>query len=91
VKAFDLKVVTPEGVKVEEKVESLVLPGREGSLGAWGGHEPWLILLKPGAVSYLPHGGREWKSIEVGGGMAELGHDSAVVLADPPRGRGGRS
>jgi F-type H+-transporting ATPase subunit epsilon len=88
VKAFDLKVITPEGVKVEEKVESLVLPGREGSLGAWSGHEPWLILLKPGAVSYLPHGGREWKNVEIGGGVAELGASTTVVLADPPRGRG---
>ena len=80
-KAFSLRVLTPEGVEAECDVESLVLPGSAGSLGVLSGHEPWVVLLGRGRVSYRQSGG-DWKSLAVTGGVADIGPAATVVLAD---------
>ena len=78
---FSLKVLTPEGVEAECDAESLVLPGAAGSLGVLHGHEPWVVLLAAGKVSYR-QSGSGWKSLSITGGVADIGPAAAVVLAD---------
>ena len=80
-RAFTLEVVTPAGRVVQAEAESVVLPGVAGSLGVLHAHEPWTVLLKPGAVSYRPAGG-EWKNVEIGGGVASIDGSTTLVLAD---------
>ena len=78
---FSLKVVTPEGSRIEAEVESLVLPGQAGSLGVLVSHEPWTVLLKQGNVSYKKPGG-EWENVPIGAGVASIEGNRTVVLAD---------
>ncbi len=80
-KSFSLRVIAPEGAKVETEVESLVLPGHAGSLGVLWSHEPWIVLLKQGHISYKRPGG-QWESVALAGGVARIEGNRTVVLAD---------
>lgn len=79
-RTFALKVVGPEGVLAEGETSSLTLPGAAGSLGVQAGHEPWIVLLKAGPVAYLEGG--NWKTIPIGGGVAEISGERTTVLAE---------
>ena len=78
---FSLRLVTPSGVAAECDAESVVLPGAVGSLGVMAGHEPWVVLLKAGAVAWKQAGG-SWDSVKITGGVADITGARTVVLAD---------
>ncbi len=77
---LDLEVVTPERLVVSETVESVVLPGSQGSLGVLPGHAPLLTGLGVGELSYRKDGQTQFLS--VAGGYAEVLRNRVTVLAD---------
>ena len=81
---FSFRLVTPAGVAAECEAESLTLPGAVGSLGVLAGHEPWVVLLKAGPVSYKQPGSG-WNTVEITGGVADITPSRTVVLADSTR------
>ncbi len=80
-RSFSFRLVTPAGVAAECEAESVVLPGVAGSLGVMRDHEPWVVLLRPGLVTYRQAGGG-WKEAAITGGVADIGRERTVVLAD---------
>jgi len=80
-RTFSLRLVTPAGVAAECEAESLTIPGAVGSLGVLAGHEPWVVLLKGGQVSFK-EAGSGWKSVAISGGVADITPSRTVVLAD---------
>ncbi|MBI4208103.1 MAG: F0F1 ATP synthase subunit epsilon [Deltaproteobacteria bacterium] len=75
---FLLKIVSPQGVQVNEEVESVTAPGALGEFGVLVGHTPFLTTLRAGVVSYTV--GAEKKSIRVPGGIAEVRAREAILL-----------
>ena len=76
---LDLEIVTPERLVLAETVDSVVLPGSEGSFGVLPGHAPFLTALAAGEMSYRV-GGQE-KFLAVSGGFVEVLRDRVSVLA----------
>ena len=75
--AMRLEVVTPSGLVVDEpSVAGVTAPGHLGEFEARPGHQPYLVRLRAGRMAY----GSERYAI--GGGVAEVGPDRVVVLAD---------
>lgn len=71
----DPKTRTP-GIVVDE----VTAPGILGEFGALPGHLPFLTYLKAGALVYRQ--GNQIRWLAVRGGLAEVGFDKVIVLAD---------
>ena len=77
---FKLSVVTPTGTVLEEAVLEVTMPGAQGELGVYPNHQPAMIMLGGGLLSYQAMS--EVGQILVRGGVAEIGPESVLVLTD---------
>lgn len=75
-----LEIVTPEGVKLSERVSELTAPSVDGEFGVLPGHRPLLATLATGIVSYTLDGKKY--GVAVGSGFAEIIDDKAILLTD---------
>jgi len=75
-----LQIVTPDKRLVDEEVEQVEMPGRNGYLGILPQHAPLLTELGPGELSYLQSGKTSY--LAVSWGFAEVLPDKITVLAD---------
>jgi F-type H+-transporting ATPase subunit epsilon len=78
---FQLQLVSPERMLVDEQVTEVQVPALDGYIGAMPGHAPLLSVLKPGGVLTYTAGGQT-KSLAVYGGFVEVLPDRVRVLAD---------
>ena len=78
--SIQLEVVTPERRVVSEVVDSVILPGSEGSLGVLPGHTPLLTTLGIGELAYGRGG--ETRRLAIVWGFAEVLPDKVSVLAE---------
>jgi F-type H+-transporting ATPase subunit epsilon len=74
-----LEIVTPERRVLSERVDEVVLPSVDGSMGVLPGHAPLLARLEAGEVSYRVGDVRRFLSVS--GGHAEVLRDAVNVLA----------
>ena len=75
-----LQIVTPEKRLVDEDVEQVEMPGRNGYLGILPQHAPLLTELGPGELGYIQGGKTSY--LAVSWGFAEVLPDKVTVLAD---------
>jgi F-type H+-transporting ATPase subunit epsilon len=78
--SLTLEVVTPERRVVEDSVQAVQLPGREGYLGILPGHTPLMTELGIGMMSYRK--GSETIYLTAIRGFAEVLPDRVIVLAE---------
>jgi F-type H+-transporting ATPase subunit epsilon len=78
--SLTLCVVTPERQLVEEAVDAIQLPARNGYLGILPGHAPLVTELGYGEMSYRT--GKTTRYATVFGGFAEVLADRVIVLAE---------
>lgn len=76
---LELQIVTPERRVLSERVDEVVIPSADGSMGVLPGHAPLLALLDAGEVSYRV--GQERRYLAISGGYAEVLRESVSVLA----------
>jgi F-type H+-transporting ATPase subunit epsilon len=77
---IELEVVTPQRFVLDEKVESIEMPGKDGYLGILPGHAPLLTELGVGILTYQK--GAEVRRLTVVNGYAEVLPDRVIVLAE---------
>jgi F-type H+-transporting ATPase subunit epsilon len=77
---IELEVVTPQRHVLDEKVEAIEMPGKDGYLGILPGHAPLLTELGVGILTY--HKGAEVRRLTVVNGYAEVLPDRVIVLAE---------
>lgn len=80
-KEFQLSVVAPDREVFNETAVSAVLPGEAGWIGALAGHEPYVVALKAGTMSFVGEGARR-RQASIGGGFAEITQTRITILAD---------
>jgi F-type H+-transporting ATPase subunit epsilon len=78
--AIELQVVTPARHILQENVQAVEIPGKEGYLGILPGHAPLLTELGIGILSYRK--GPETRYLTVIHGYAEVLPDRVIVLAE---------
>ncbi|MEB2345284.1 MAG: ATP synthase F1 subunit epsilon [Deltaproteobacteria bacterium] len=78
----NLTIVTPEGVRYDGGVDSVVVPGTEGDFGVLPGHERFLAPVRIGELEV--RGGndpaRRWAAVS--DGFADVSAERVVVLVD---------
>jgi F-type H+-transporting ATPase subunit epsilon len=77
---FQLEIVTPEKLVVNEAVEEAQIPGLGGYLGILPGHAPLITELAVGKISYRAQG--VTKDLAVAWGFAEVLPDKVTMLAE---------
>lgn len=75
-----LRVVTPEGAKIEAQVTSVTAPGSAGELGILPGHVPLLTSLTIGKLSFVTGG--KTVHLAVNGGFMEVHDDDVIVVTE---------
>ena len=78
--SIELQIVTPERHVLQESVQSVEIPGKEGYLGVLPGHAPLITELGVGILGYRR--GSESKFVTVIHGYAEVLPDRVIVLAE---------
>ena len=77
---IQLEIITPDGVRLTESVESLTAPSVEGEFGVLPGHQPLLAALRTGIVTYVRD--EQEVRVAVGPGFVEVVDDRALLLTD---------
>jgi F-type H+-transporting ATPase subunit epsilon len=78
---FQVEVVTPDGVVYQGDVQSLQLPGTDGSFGILARHAPLLAALEVGVAKVVDPSGtaQMWA---LGEGFVEVSRQSTKILTD---------
>ena len=77
---IELQIVTPERHVLQENVQAVEIPGKEGYLGVLPGHAPLLTELGVGILGYRRDS--VMKFVTVIHGYAEVLPDRVIVLAE---------
>lgn len=77
---IELQIVTPERHVLQETVQSVEIPGKEGYLGILPGHAPLITELGVGILAYRK--GSENRFLTIINGYAEVLPDRVIVLAE---------
>ena len=78
--AFQLRIVTPNRLLLDEPVREVTGPGTLGEFGVLPDHITFLTSLEIGALSYRSERGTQ--RLAVRGGFAEVANNVMTVLAD---------
>ncbi|MGA3292555.1 MAG: F0F1 ATP synthase subunit epsilon [Candidatus Acidiferrales bacterium] len=78
--AIELQIVTPQRHVLQETVQAIEIPGKEGYLGVLPGHAPLITELGIGILAYRKGG--ETRYLTVIHGYAEVLPDRVIVLAE---------
>lgn len=76
---FQLEIVTPEKLVVDDRAEEMQIPGKNGYLGVLPGHAPLITELAVGEISYRRGGTTE--RLAVAWGFAEVLPEKVTILA----------
>ena len=80
-KILNLEIITPEDIKLQEKVKLLEIPGAMGRLGILPDHARLLTTVEAGQVKVLLADDRVI-SMSVGDGLLEVDNNNIIFLAD---------
>jgi len=75
-----LRVLTPRRLLIDAEAEEIRLPSLEGEIGILPGHQPLMVALGRGTLSYRKGSGGE--SFEVQGGQAHVLPDKVLVFTE---------
>ena len=78
---FQLQLVTPEHVLIDEQVTTVEIPGKGGYFGVLAGHAPLLSALDPGILTF-EGGNSNDREFFIDGGFVEVFDNHVRVLAD---------
>ena len=77
---FQLEIVTPARLVVNEMAEEAQIPGLSGYLGILPGHAPLITELAVGVITYKSNGAAH--TLAVAWGFAEVLPDKVTILAE---------
>lgn len=75
-----LEIISPEKTIFHGEVDSIILPGKDGSFGVLNNHAPIISTLNQGTLKVV-HNGNE-QTFEVKGGVVEVVHNKVIVLSE---------
>ena len=78
-KKIHLRVITPQAVKIDEKVDMVTMRCNTGYMGIMPGHEPRSAILDYGVMK-ITGGAEETRWLAVLGGLAEIRDNHLTVL-----------
>ncbi len=78
---FRLEIITPDRVVLDDKVQSVRLPGVQGSFGVLANHAPLVAELTVGPI-HVVHANGDREYIAASGGFVRVENNRVTVLAN---------
>lgn len=75
-----VRVITPDKIVWDQTAQEIILPSSSGQLGILKDHAPLLTNLDIGVIRVRSD--KEWKSIAVMGGFAEIEQNEVKILVN---------
>lgn len=75
---FKFKLVTPEGIKIDEDVEMIIVRTISGDRGILKGHIPFVSPVKKSTLKYKIAG--SYKEVEIEEGFLKVSDNGSVVI-----------
>jgi F-type H+-transporting ATPase subunit epsilon len=75
-----VRVITPDKIVWDQTAQEIILPSSSGQLGILTDHAPLLTNLDIGVIRVRSD--KEWKSIAVMGGFAEIEQNEVKILVN---------
>ena len=79
--SITLKVLTAEGLALEDEAVSVVARGERGYVGFLRNHAPLIMTLSDGKLSWRRPSG-ERRAVQVGAGLLEIVKNHLTLLTD---------
>jgi F-type H+-transporting ATPase subunit epsilon len=76
-----LEIITPDKKVYSGEVDSVKLPGAEGSFGILNNHAPIIASLKKGTIR-VTDSKKHVENFEINGGVVEVQNNKVIVLAE---------
>ena len=76
---FQLEIVTPEKLVVDDRAEEMQIPGKNGYLGVLPGHAPLITELAVGEITFRR--GTTTERLAVAWGFADVLPEKVTILA----------
>ena len=76
-----LEIITPDKKVYSGEVETVKLPGADGSFGILNNHAPIIASLKKGTVR-VTDSKKNVENFEINGGVVEVQNNKVIVLAE---------
>lgn len=76
-----LRIVSPQKIEFEGKVESVLVPGTLGQFEILTNHAPIISALTDGRVVYATESG-EKQSLDIAGGFVEVQKNEVAICAE---------
>ena len=77
---FLLRIITPDRVFYENRVEMVEFNTTEGEIGVLPGHIPLTVIIKPGVLNITESDGEKEAALHAG--FAEILPDKVTILAE---------
>ncbi len=78
--SLTVRVITPDKTVWDDTAEEIILPSLTGQLGILPNHAPLLTALGVGVMRIRP--AKEWKTIALMGGFAEVENNQVKILVN---------
>ena len=78
--ALTVRVITPDSIVWDDTAQEVILPSSSGQVGILSNHAPLLTSLDIGVLRVRAN--KDWKSIAVMGGFAEVEDNEVKVLVN---------
>jgi F-type H+-transporting ATPase subunit epsilon len=78
---FSFELVSPERLLFSGEVNSVVVPGTEGTLTVLAQHEPFMTSIRPGIITVTQADGHN-EQLFIRGGFCDIGADGLTILAE---------
>lgn len=76
-----LEIITPDKKLYEDEIQSVILPGIDGSLGILDKHAPLISALKKGDIQVTDKASAK-HTFPVNGGVVEVLNNKVIILAE---------
>ncbi|MBI3011005.1 MAG: hypothetical protein HYY58_00740 [Candidatus Omnitrophica bacterium] len=76
-----LRVLTPEGLALQDDAVSVIAPGEPGYLGMLRNHAPLVTTLKSGKLTWRRPGG-DTRTRRIGVGLLEVVRNQVTILTE---------
>ena len=80
-KTFRLRIVSPERVVMDQQVQSVRVPGVDGSFGLPSNHAPLITATEPGLLRFVDEGG-QGTDLLVTDGFVEVSNECVTIAAE---------
>ena len=77
---INIKIIMPDKKKLDQMVDSVVLPGVDGDFEVLVGHSPFITRLRSGSIRVLRDGKHEYYAIHEG--FVSVENNSVLVLSE---------